>query len=263
MLAQNKKPFIQLCFFGSLTLLAVLHMVYLIVKATDPFSPYLLSTLIGSVPLFPYFVVSLNATIILLSVTLLTLTSVIQVDTEALLYQYVIHGHQVLEAVPDAPHETAPPLLVTHEAPVSTEEATIHALNVQVQTLHSEMAQQRHDSLIQELQDITLAATAAEPKRDSTSPSLISEDRAPTSHFSLQSPLHAIKGIGPKTETALHMIGITTIGDFLVADSAWIAEHTPLTIKRVQQFQDTAYTQVSTDAQQAPSLQVITPSIAS
>jgi predicted flap endonuclease-1-like 5' DNA nuclease len=250
----DKKPFIQLCFCGSLTLVALLNMIYLIMKARDPFSPYLLEGLIGSVPLFPYFVLSLNAAIILLTATLLTLTSAIHADAKALLLQHVMHNHLVPEAQPHLYAEPTPPLITAHRPPLSPEDATIHDLNVQVQTLHTEIAQQRHDALIQELQNLTVVATDPEPQYDSTAPRLVVTDRHPAPLLTINSSPCTINGIGPKTETALHEIGITTIGELLVADAEWVAEHTPLTIKRVQHFQETAYARVTTESQklQAP-----------
>lgn len=258
---QNKKPFIQLCLFGSLTLLAILNMIYLIVKGTDPFAPYLLSDLIGSVPLFPYFIMSINVTIIFLSVTLLTLTSVIQADTEALLHHYMIPRHQAQEVAPDASRETPLPLIAAPRPATSPVDAAIHALNEQVQTLHTEVTHQRRDALIQELQDITLAAATMDAPDESPTPLRVVEDQPPAPQLTLHSPPHAIKGIGAKTETALHAIGITTVGEFLVADSTWIAEHTPMSTKRVQHFQDTAYASVATDTQ-PPAQPVLTPAIA-
>jgi predicted flap endonuclease-1-like 5' DNA nuclease len=203
MLPRDKKPFILLCLFGSLTLLATINMNYLVVNLSDPFTIYFFSDFIGSVPLFPYFVLSLNATIILLTGTLLTLTSVIQDDTEALLQQYLLE-YQVVEAQPDALLETTPPLIAR-----------------------------------------------ARP---------LLEDPPSRSQLILHSSPSAIKGIGAKTETALQAIGVTTVWEFLVADPEWIAEHTPLTIKRVRQFQDTTYAEVATEAPQPPDPSVITPS---
>jgi hypothetical protein len=258
----DKKPFIHLCLFGSLTLLAILNMVYLIVKARDPFPPYLLEGLIGSVPLFPYFVLSLNATIILLTGTLLTLTSAIQADAEVLLHQHVMHEHVVPEASPHTHAEPTPSLIVTHMPPASSEEAMIHALNEQVQTLHTAITQQRRDALVHELQEIPIATPVAESPEDSAALRLGVEDHPPIPQLTLHSSPRAINGIGVKTEAALHGIDVTTVGEFLVADPEWIAERTSMTTKRVQQFQNAAYTRVTAEAQQQPSPLTITPLLA-
>lgn len=258
--SREKKSFSQLYVFGSLTLLASLNMVYLIVKARDPFSPYLLSDLISSVPFYPYFWLSLVATIGLFTGTLLKLTSAIQTDMEALLHRHMILEHLGLEASPDMPLEPSP-LVTAHRAPASPEEATIHTLNKQVQTLHTEITKQYRDALINELYHITVAATATEPQSDHTEPHLIVEARPPDPQLNLDSSPCAIKGIGVKTERALQMIGITTVSEFLVADPEWIAEHTYLTSKRVRQFQDAAYDRVTPTAQPLLSPPAIAPTI--
>lgn len=255
---RDKKPFIHLCFSGSLTLLAILNMMYIVVHPSDPFTIFLVSDLIGSVPLFLYFLASLNATIILLTVTLLTLTSAIQADTEALIHQYLIY-EQALEASPDALLETTPQLVTVPVPSTCSEEVAIHALNEQVQRLQTEVTQQHHDALIQELQDLTLAATARDAQSDTIPPRLVEDPPSP-SQLMLHSTPSAIKGIGAKTETALQAIGVTTVCEFLMADPEWIAKHTPLTSKQARHFQEIAYATVSTEAQQSPNPSHITPS---
>ena len=216
----------------------------------DPITIYLLSDLIGSVPLFPYAVVSLSVTISLFTASLLTLTAVIQADTEALIQQYLLKS-QISGDTADALLETAKPLITSQVPPLSPEDATIRALNEQVQTLQTEATQQRHNALIKELHDITLTATARDPQSD-TAPTTIVEDPPSIAELVLHSVPSAINGIGAKTEAALQAIGVTTVWEFLVADPEWIAEHTSLTVKRVRQLQDTVYTEVASIDQQEP-----------
>jgi hypothetical protein len=258
---QNKKPLLHLCLAGSLTVLAILNMIYLIIKGSDPFTPYLLSDLIGSIPLFPYFVISLNVTIILLIVTLLTLTAVIQADMEELFARYATRRSHAREAAPDAHGKTVAPPIATPRSPVSSEEMTIQALNERVQALNTEVAQHHRDALIQELQDITLAATTAEPVSEQSPLPPRVEDPSAAPQLTLHSPPQTLKGIGVKTEAALKAIDITTVGELLVADPAWVAAHTPLSIHRVQTFQVRAYASVATEAPPSPRLPGIEPRI--
>jgi hypothetical protein len=215
-------------------------MIHLVVNPRDPITIYLLSDLIGSVPLFPYAVVSLSVTISLFTASLLTLTAVIQADTEALIQQYLFK-YQVSGELPDALLERTSPLVTAQVPQQSPEEATIHALNEQVETLQTEVTQQRHNALIKELRDMALTATA--PPSD-TSPSI--------AELILQSIPSAIKGIGAKTDATLQAIGVTTVWEFLVADPEWIAEHTSMTVKRVQHLQDTVYAEIASIDQQEP-----------
>jgi predicted flap endonuclease-1-like 5' DNA nuclease len=240
---RDKRPFIFLCFCGSLTFLATLNMIYLVVTPSDPVTIYLLSDLIGKVPLFPYAVVSLSVTIILLAASLLTLTAVIQADTEALIQQYLFE-HQVIEESPDSQLETTSSLITAQVSPLSPEETASHVPNKQVQTLQTEVSQQRHDTLIKELRDITLAATARDAQSDNVH-AVLGEDQASIAQLVLHSIPSAIKGIGAKTEAALQALGVTTVWEFLVADPEWIAEHTSMTIKRVQHLQDIVYAEVA------------------
>lgn len=233
-------------------------MIHLVMNSRDPVTIYLLSNFIGSIPLFPYSVVSLSVTIILLTATLLTLTAVIQADTEALIQQHLFE-YQVNNESPDALLETTSSLITAQEPSLSPEEATIHALNEQVQTLQTEVTQQRHDTLIKELRDITFEATARDPQSGST-PSALDDDPPSISQLVLHSIPSVIKGIGAKTETALQAIGVTTVWEFLAADPEWIAEHTPMTIKRVRHLQDTVYAEVASIDQQEPNPLTITPS---
>lgn len=247
---RDKSPFILLCFYGSLALVATLNLIHLVVNPRDPITIYLLSDLIGSVPLFPYAVVSLSVTITLFTASLLTLTAVIQTDTERVIQQYLFKNP--LSGEPsDALLETTSPLIITQVPPQSLEVATIHTLNEQVQTLQTEVTQQRHETLIKELHDITLTATARDTQSDSESSTII-EDSPSIAELVLHSIPSAIKGIGAKTETALLAIGVTTVWEFLVADPEWIAEHTSMTVKRVQHLQDTVYAEVASIDQKEP-----------
>lgn len=255
---RDKRPFILLCFCGSLTLLATLNMIHLVVNPRDPITIYLLSDLIGSVPLFPYAVVSLSVTISLFTASLVTLTAVIQTDTEALIQQYLF-TYQVSGESPDALLERASPLITTQVPHQSAEEATIHALNEQVETLQTEVTQQRHNALIKELHDMTLTATASAPPSDSA-PSALVEAPPSIAELVLHSIPSAIKGIGAKTEAALQAIGVTTVWEFLVADPEWIAKHTSMTGKRVRHLQDTVYAEVASIDQQEPN-PLITPPV--
>lgn len=256
--SRDKRPFILLGFCGSLTLLATLNMTHLVMNAHDPVTFYLLSDFIGSIPLFPYSVVSLSVTIIFLTATLLSLTAVIQADTEALIQQHLVE-YQVNKESPDALLETTSSVITVQEPSLSPEEAAIHALNEQIQTLQTEVTQQRHDTLIKELRDITFEATARDPQSDSP-PSALVEDPPSISQLVLHSIPSAIKGIGAKTETALQAIGVTTVWEFLAADPEWIAEHTSMTIKRVRHLQETVFAEIATIDQQEPNPLTITPS---
>jgi len=54
-------------------------------------------------------------------------------------------------------------------------------------------------------------------------------------------------------------IGITSIGEFLVADPEWIPGYASLTSKRVLKFQNSAYSSMVTEVQHPPDLLVLTP----
>jgi predicted flap endonuclease-1-like 5' DNA nuclease len=245
---RDKRPFILLCFCGSITLLATLNMIHLVVNSRDPITIYLLSDLIGSVPLFPYAVVSLSVTISLFTASLLTLTAVIQADTEALIQQYLFK-YQVSGEAPNVLLERTSPLITVQVPQRSPEEAAIHALNEQVETLQTEVTQQRHNALIKELHDMTLTATA--PPSDSATSAIV-ETSPSIAELVLHSIPSAIKGIGAKTEATLQAIGVTTVWEFLVADPERIAEHTSMTVKRVQHLQDTVYAEIASIDQQEP-----------
>jgi hypothetical protein len=232
-------------------------LIQLVVNPNDPITIYFLSDFIGSVPLFPYAVVSLSVTISLFTASLLTLTAVIQADTEALIQQYLLKSQSSGDSS-DELRETATPLISPQVSPLSPEEATIHALNEQVQTLQTEATQQRHDTLIKELHDITLTATARTPQSDSA-PAAIVEDLPSIAELVLHSAPSAINGIGVKTEAQLQAIGVTTVWEFLVADPEWIAEHTVMTVKRVRHLQDTVYDEVASIDQQEPNPLLTTP----
>jgi predicted flap endonuclease-1-like 5' DNA nuclease len=234
-----------------------LNLIHLVVNPSDPITIYLLSDFIGNVPLLPYAVMSLSVTIMLLTASLLTLTAVIQADTEALIQQYLVRS-EILGDTSDTLRKTASPLIISQEPPLSPDEATICTLNEQVQTLQTEATQQRHDCLIKELHDITLTATARAPQSDCT-PADSVEAQPSIAEQVLHSVPSAINGIGDKIEAALQAIGVTTVWEFLVADPEWIAEHTLMTVKRVRHLQDTVYAEVASIDQQEPNPLLTTP----
>jgi predicted flap endonuclease-1-like 5' DNA nuclease len=237
-------------------------MIYLIVNARDPFTPYLLSALIGSVPLFPYVVLSLTATLILLVMTFFTLTLAIQADTRALLHQHIVQPYLVSDASAPTPTDVVPSRIIATMTSASAHDSSINTLNEQVQALSKALAQPPAAARTLTEQDTTIAPATRHVPHATARRVPTHIDATSCSLLSLHSSVRALNGIGPKTERALHGTGITTLGELLVADPDWVAEHTPLTIRRIQHFQKIAYTRIAGESQEGSQFPAITPTTA-
>jgi predicted flap endonuclease-1-like 5' DNA nuclease len=237
-------------------------MIYLIVNARDPFTPYLLSALTGSVPLFPYVVLSLTATFILLVMTFFTLTSAIQADTRALLHKHIVQPYLVSDPSAPTPTEVVPSPITATMTLASAQDASIYALNEQVQALNEALAQPPAAARTLTEQDTVITSATRRVPRANTRHVPANIEATSNPPFALHNTLRALNGIGPKTERMFHGIGITTIGELLVADPEWVAEHTPLTIRRIQHFQEIAYARVAGETQEGSQFPAITPTTA-
>jgi hypothetical protein len=74
-MASSRRLLYILCLLSSLTFMAVVNVFYVLFNYVDPFSPYLLSTIIGSVSYELFLGVSIAVTLIFLSATLVSFGS--------------------------------------------------------------------------------------------------------------------------------------------------------------------------------------------
>lgn len=212
---------LQLGVLSSITIVAMVNVAYVLLRARDPFYPYLLGDVIGSVPYVPYFWGCLGVATLLGAWTL-TAFSPMQRASHTLLFERMGRGHKAVI------HENQHVVLASMQQVLEELAGQQERYEVLFRELKEEVVQLQGD-----LDPILQQWTTSAENHPHHTPSVVET-------ITCDSDPSILKGIGPKTAKALQALGVSTIAAFLTSDPVVVAANTYLSAHQVQHLQASA-----------------------
>lgn len=225
-MASSRRPLYVLCLLGSLTFMAVANVFYVLSRYTDPFSPYLLSAIIGSVSYELYLGVSIAVTMVFLSATLMSFVSISSSGKILPVMENLIAVNKEVLHVNNVNAGATTKAL--QESMVGQQQVIASFQEMQIELANTLDRQQQIEKRIGQLsQNIEQAILELQTSLQLPEPVLTG-----------QSSPKELKGIGPKTAAALEDLNIMTVTDFLVANPLDVSKHTRLTHEQIEQLRN-------------------------
>ncbi len=225
-MTSSRKPLYILCLLASLTFMAVSNVFYVLSRYANPFSPFLVSAIIGSVPYELYLGFSIAVTMVFLSATLVSFASISMSGKILPVMENLIAVNKEVLHVNNVNAGATTKAL--QESMVGQQQLVASFQGMQFELVNTLERQQKIEKRIGQLsRNVEQAIMELQTSLQLPEPVLTG-----------QSSPKELKGIGPKTASALEDIDIMTVTDFLVANPLEVSKQTRLTHEQIEQLRN-------------------------